>query len=146
MILGILVGLLVPAVMRCGYRQSDAAVAAEIRALSQALADFKSKYGDYPPSRIMVSEDGNFSSLGVLGTRSATHIRKFWPRVQVSTSGTPSIPGIGFYDFDGNGCKSPADHTLSGPECLVFFLGGIPQQTTSGWGMTGFSKNPANPF
>lgn len=145
-ILGILVGLLVPAVMRAVATAKDAAVAAEIRALSQALADFKSKYGDYPPSRIRVSEDGNFSSLGVLGTRSATFLRKFWPRVQVSTTGTPSIPGIGFYDFDGNGVKVPLTYTLSGPECLVFFLGGIPQRTTSGWGMTGFSKNPANPF
>ena len=39
---------------------------------------------------------------------------------------------------------------LEGPECLVFFLGGIPQQVSAGvgtgWSVTGFNRDPANPF
>ena len=37
-------------------------------------------------------------------------------------------------------------YILQGHECLVFFLGGIPLQTASGYGMTGFGKDPTNPF
>ena len=39
-----------------------------------------------------------------------------------------------------------APYILQGHECLVFFLGGIPLQTASGYGMTGFGKDPTNPF
>ncbi|WP_406701091.1 prepilin-type N-terminal cleavage/methylation domain-containing protein [Singulisphaera sp. Ch08] len=146
-ILGMLVGLLVPAVMNAMNTAKDAAVAAEIRALSQGLAEFKTTFGAYPPSRIVVREDGDYSSTGVLGTRTVAQLRRFWPRLQLSTSGAPSgIPG-GFYDFNGNGVGDTTTYILSGPECLVFFLGGIPQgNNTSGWAMTGFSKNPLNPF
>ncbi len=49
----------------------------------------------------------------------------------LSTTGpVPGIPG-GFYDFNGNGSvtiRPPiASYILEGPDCLVFFLGGIPQ-------------------
>ena len=40
----------------------------------------------------------------------------------------------------------PQAYILQGHECLVFFLGGIPLQTASGYGMTGFGKDPTNPF
>ncbi|AGA30534.1 type II secretion system protein [Singulisphaera acidiphila] len=147
-ILGLLVGLLVPAVMQAVGTAKDAAVAAEIRALSQALADFNSKYGAYPPSRIVLREDGNYSSTGALGARTVSYLRRFWPRMPVSTTGAPTgIPG-GFYDFNRNGkLDTDVSYILSGPECLVFFLGGIAQgNSTGGWSMTGFSKNPLNPF
>ena len=39
-----------------------AAVSAEINQLASALAAFKSKYGDYPPSRIYVAENGDYGS------------------------------------------------------------------------------------
>jgi hypothetical protein len=34
---------------------------------------------------------------------------------------------------------------LEGEQCLAFFLGGIPSQTSSGFVMTGFSRNGNNP-
>ncbi len=39
-------------------------------------------------------------------------------------------------------------YILHGHECLVFFLGGIPYQdpATGVFGMTGFGKDPVNPF
>ena len=40
----------------------NAAVSAEINQLAQALANFKSKYGDYPPSRVFLAENGNYPS------------------------------------------------------------------------------------
>ncbi|MBV8265079.1 MAG: prepilin-type N-terminal cleavage/methylation domain-containing protein, partial [Planctomycetaceae bacterium] len=64
LVLAILLGLLIPAVMRAIGSAKDAAVAAEINQMAQALADFKDRYGTYPPSRIIVSETGNYSSSG----------------------------------------------------------------------------------
>ena len=57
-VLGILIALLVPAIGGAIKNAKNAAVIAEINQVAQALADFKSKYGDYPPSRILLDEDG----------------------------------------------------------------------------------------
>ena len=35
---------------------------------------------------------------------------------------------------------------MEGPDCLVFFLGGIPQKTANGWAVAGFGTNPLNPM
>ena len=150
-ILALLVGLLVPAVMRAVGTARDAAVAAEINSLAQALADFKNKYGEYPPSRIVLCENGNYSTANVtaypnLIPRSLTALRKYWPRVLLSTQGTPAVISASFfYDFNGNGTADTTPYVISGAECLVFFLGGIPQ-TGSNVAVTGFARNPANPF
>jgi len=146
-ILAMLVGLLLPAIMGAVKRANQAAVTAEINALSQALEEFHSKYGTYPPSRIVVSETGNYSAanLGtynVLAQRSMAALRKIFPRIQLSTTGAIG-PG---YDVNGNNVIDAKAYVLTGPECLVLFLGGIPQKTDSGWAVTGFSKNPVNPF
>jgi prepilin-type N-terminal cleavage/methylation domain-containing protein len=70
-ILGMLVGLVVPAVMRAVGTAKEAAVSAEIQGMTQALAAFKNAYGDYPPSRIVVSESGKYdaATLGGVGAR-----------------------------------------------------------------------------
>ncbi|HKM52736.1 MAG TPA: prepilin-type N-terminal cleavage/methylation domain-containing protein, partial [Isosphaeraceae bacterium] len=59
LILGILLALLLPAINGAVRTAKNAAVGGEINQLAQALASFKAKYGDYPPSRIYLSEDGN---------------------------------------------------------------------------------------
>ena len=53
-ILGILIALLVPAVFSAVSRANDARVAGEINTLGQALASFKNKFQEYPPSRIVL--------------------------------------------------------------------------------------------
>ncbi len=56
------------------------------------------------------------------------------------------LPANQWYDFNGNGLND-GTYVLHGHECLVFFLGGVPSQDGSGnFGMTGFDKNPINPF
>jgi prepilin-type N-terminal cleavage/methylation domain-containing protein len=160
-ILALLVGLLVPAVMRAVGTAKEAAVAAEIQGMSQALAAFKSGKGSYPPSSILVSENGDYSSetitdpkLQALGQRTLTIFRKLWPRMQFNTStakgpapGLSNAPPGSFYDVNGNGSMDGI-YVLQGPECLVLFLGGVPEKTSggAGWATTGFSKNPSNPF
>jgi general secretion pathway protein G len=57
-IIGILVALLVPVIANAVRTARDAAVTSEITGLANALNAFKEKYGEYPPSRIILREDG----------------------------------------------------------------------------------------
>jgi prepilin-type N-terminal cleavage/methylation domain-containing protein len=172
-IIAILVGLLLPAVNSALKTARKAAVSSEISQLAQALANFKSRYGDYPPSRFLAIESGNYSTALVtttplstsgmlpdptqvdptsagdgditvaqLAQRSVSALRKFWPRV----STTVPLGTGNFYDFNGNNVMDGA-YVLHGHECLVFFLGGVPTNDGAGhFGLSGFDKNPLNPF
>ncbi len=60
-ILALLIALLLPAINAAIGRARDATVTAEVNALAQALADFKNQYGEYPPSRIILCENGSYS-------------------------------------------------------------------------------------
>jgi general secretion pathway protein G len=163
LILAFLIALLLPALNGALKTAKNAAVGAEINQLAQALASFKTRYGDYPPSRIYLSEDGNLQpnvtnlygpvngnagdiTYAQLGQRSIAAMRKFFPRVTFNL-GTPTSY---WYDFNGDGQAVTngvtQQYILQGHECLVFFLGGVPLLTTSGYGMTGFGKDPTNPF
>jgi prepilin-type N-terminal cleavage/methylation domain-containing protein len=158
----ILMALLFPALRVAVSTARNASVSAEINAIGQALAQFKSQYGDYPPSRIVLVENGDYSATNLgsgslayqLAPRSVAYLRKFWPRVRVSMSGptmSGTVPGT-FLDFNGNGINEGGTaFVLQGHECLVFFLGGLQQKVlnqdgTVSVGMVGFAKNPANPF
>ena len=173
-IITILLALLLPAINSAMKTARKAAVSSEIAQLAQALANFKAKYGDYPPSRFLALENGNYSA-------------HFGDTTPLSTSGVmpdhtqpdPTSPGEGditfgqlaqrsvaairkfwprvatnatltnpWYDFNGNGGTGPdAGYILHGHECLVFFLGGIPSVDGQGnYGLNGFDKNPVNPF
>jgi general secretion pathway protein G len=171
LILAVLIALLLPAINGALRTAKNAAVGSEINQLAQALASFKAKYGDYPPSRVLLAEDGDYSgvsgvtgnvSLSITGTsqdinlgqltqRSVAALRKFFPSANFSTSGqvfvgTTANPPAQWYDFNGNGNFDGQHYILQGHQCLVFFLGGITQVTASGYGMSGFAKNPTNPF
>ncbi len=171
LILAVLIALLLPALNRSVWMAKNAAVGSEINQLAQALASFKARYGDYPPSRIYLVENGDYSvvnsqngsialgpgdiTIAQLAQRSLAAMRKFFPRVVLSTSGAV-FPGPTYnrwYDFNGNGGTGPdGPYILQGHECLVFFLGGITQSDSypitanSKLGMTGFGKDPTNPF
>jgi prepilin-type N-terminal cleavage/methylation domain-containing protein len=170
-LIAILVALLLPAIGAAVRSSKNAAVTAEVNSLLQALADFRSKNGNYPPSRLLISERGAYTidattqtyatgvvdiTDGQLAQRSVTWLRRIWPRAAFNTGTTasppvaPTIPGIGFYDINGNGIVDPP-YVLTGDECLVLFLGGIPTQVTTpggvaGYGLSGFNRDPSNPF
>lgn len=161
-IIGILIALLVPAISGVVRNANEASVISEINALGQALADFKAKYGEYPPSRIIIPANGNYAalramttnpidpsvfigtvppvvgsrpneSIAALAERSERFMRKFFPRgymtsIPIMTNDTRVL----FY--------------LTGDECLVFFLGGIPVNNGGTWELTGFNNNPQQPF
>jgi general secretion pathway protein G len=153
-------------------RAQAAGVQAEISSLAQAIADFKNKFGDYFPSRIILQENGGTTPINALPNNGATGditpaqlylrttvaFRKFWPRVPFPC---PSASASNWYDFNGNGNPdfnlsgaNTIEFYMQGHECLVFFLGGIASpvfdptnaNVIGTAGMTGFGKNPTNPF
>src|SRR5208337_1860788 len=151
LILAFLIALLLPAINGALRTAKNAAVGGEINQLAQALASFKARYGDYPPSRIYLAENGDYSvvtskvslgagdiTLGQLAQRSVAALRKFFPRVVLNTSGVGGYwpnNSLRWYDFNGDGNLLtngvPQAYILQGHECLVFFLGGIPVQTST---------------
>ncbi len=153
-IIGVLIALLIPALNAAIVRTREATVTVELNNLSTALASFKSNHGCYPPSRILLCEDGAYLKSGpnftltstqmALVPRSVTYLRSIFPRVQVYTSYVAgSTP---WYDFNNNGKLDPPI-VIQGTECLPFFLGGMPSQTSQGkWGLSGFAMSPSNPF
>ena len=169
LILALLIALLFPAIASAIRSAKNAGVQSEIQLLSQALADFNSKNGFYPPSRLVLTESGALNpavttlapsgatsdiTLGQLSQRTASTFRKLWPKVILNTSGTAVFADGSntFYDFNGNGVFDSTNFMLlQGHESLVFFLGGIPLSYTNSDGtvslsMIGFGKDPANPF
>lgn len=166
-IIGVLVGLLVPAITGAVRKAKNAAVSAEINVLMTKLETFRVQYGDYPPSRVILPEDGAFNTAdttpipnaagndityGQLAQRTVYYLRKFWPGIPVSTTTTPLFDGTGtWYDFDGDGqFDKPATagrgKILDGSEALAFWLGGIPLNTGGTadlqLSLSGFARKP----
>jgi prepilin-type N-terminal cleavage/methylation domain-containing protein len=160
-IIGVLAGLLIPAVMGAVRRAKETAIAVEINQLDMALKSYKEKCGDYPP---------DFSS----GTATIMrHLTTAFPRYVpgVSTPADPSDDNtwLGFVNDVSNGWGVNLN-VLNIPNvpqpasALTFWLGGQPQwfRRTDGTpilpgntdfdpekpmqGFLGFSANPLNPF
>ncbi|HEV3167121.1 MAG TPA: prepilin-type N-terminal cleavage/methylation domain-containing protein [Isosphaeraceae bacterium] len=171
LILAILIALLLPAIMRAITTAKEGAQTAEISNLGNALADFKSQYGDYPPSRIILMENGAYDTTGTttavtwftttgiqpplsatdityatLAQRSVKYLRKFFPRAIFGTTNQALYTQAFFHDFNGDGMMQTNPILLEGHEALVFFLGGIANRSGTATNMSGFSKLPTNPF
>jgi prepilin-type N-terminal cleavage/methylation domain-containing protein len=125
-IIAILLSLILPTLSGVLGSGDLAAVSAEMTQLEQALATFKSQYGEYPPSNIFIPGQG-----GTWNVKSRAAISKIWPQ----------------FDFPSRGGLNNADPLhLNGAECLVFFLGGIEGGSVSAPVLAGFSRNPLKPW
>lgn len=146
-IIAAIMGMLLPAVMSAFTSARVAEVTTEIRGLEAAIAQFKAVYGVEPPSRIRLFTAaagwttpmmGNVVINGVTltnegeRTRSVALINRIWPNFDF-TIPRPYICTGSYVD-------------LAGAECLVFFLGGRGTGSAGAYALTGFSKNPADPF
>lgn len=129
-IISILLALLMPVLSSLLGRGDEAAVSAEMTQLNQALAAFKAKFGDYPPSYIKIPKQGD-----PWDAKSRAAIKAIWPQFDFSARG-----GLDALN------PVPGEKYLSGAECLVFFLGGMESGTTSAPVLAGFSKNPLTPW
>lgn len=145
-IIALLAALITPAVQAAFLRAKIARVSSEITGLDQGIAQFKAKFHHNPPSFVILSEakksDGGWTDAGSRDTM----IKLFGPSFDFEVE----------RDFDGDGNRTPENPTgnttfktfvLTGDECLVFFLGGMPAKDGSGkFTLTGFSQSKINPF
>ncbi len=103
-IIGVLVGITVPAVMIGMRAVKRAAIAMEVQTLTDAVEQYKTKFGSYPP-------DG--SSMA----RIQQHLRKAFPQIAAS-----EFTALG----NAANCSTGAPTGVMDPgEALVFFLGGF---------------------
>ncbi|MDR3637660.1 MAG: prepilin-type N-terminal cleavage/methylation domain-containing protein [Isosphaeraceae bacterium] len=148
-VLGVLIALLVPAIGGAIKSARAAQVTAEINNIATALAQFKSTYSDYPPSRILLHENGYYNTVdptrvsaafsdvrsditvGQLNQRTVRYMAKFFPRALCfSTTGASSATVTEFNGYvynpsNGNYSLTAGEAIyLDGSECLVWFLGG----------------------
>ena len=144
-IIAILLGLMTAGIMSVMGRQAQTQTQQDLVELAQALENFKTRFGIYPPSSLTPS---NVSKV----------MSKLFPAL---------IPKIGETDPNKlttniNNARSPlglstTNVNLSGDQCLVLFLGGYHQMavdpTTNlappgvvALAPQGFSEDPMNPF
>jgi prepilin-type N-terminal cleavage/methylation domain-containing protein len=152
-IIGILAAILLPVIGSAMSKARVTRISAEITSLDTALTQFKSKYGVFPPSRIHLHEDPTTYDVQAptsgnatvdlhraLDLRTVQFLKRLWPNFNVNQQ------------WDWNADSDFVDvFDLNGSECLVFFLGGMPQLSPAGASgfvrsVEGFSTNPQFPF
>ncbi len=130
-IIGILVGLTIPAVIYVRVIAKQAAVTLDLKQLEMACQAYKEKFGEYPP-------DGTDHSAVL------RHLAKAFPRFMIA--GADDIEkwdNLRTWIQDSSRWGASVDiNTLSPFNALAFWLGGRP----AGGQLTGFSANPADLF
>ncbi len=117
-IIGIIVGITLPAVQYARKRAMAISIRVDIQNLENAVEAYKEKYGDYPP---------DFSHKDIV----RKHILKAWPRIDTTAGGELELAWTVFWvdPLDNANHNSYVDPA----EALVFWLGG-------------FSANAKTPF
>jgi prepilin-type N-terminal cleavage/methylation domain-containing protein len=132
-IIAILASLLLAGVMAVLYKGPEARLRNDILQLSTQLTKFHAEKGFYPPDRLVLHANyAQYNQANALERDSVYYIGKMFPSLgafsAMAWAGPTAIPAAGL--------------TLEGDQCLVFFLGGIPDANGK---VTGFSNNPKNP-
>jgi hypothetical protein len=136
-IIGVLASLVVAGVIKLLSAGPELQNTNDIRQIDYAVQQFKGKYRQYPPSRVMLSADVN-----KIDATSQAYLSEIWPNLGwQDPTVTLDWAGLGL----GRAALMDAKYTfvLEGDQCLVFFLGGVPDQHVPG--CHGFSSNPKNP-
>jgi general secretion pathway protein G len=142
-IIAILASLLSAAILGFISKGVQLQATNDISQLASALENFKAKYGNYPPSLFLLSNNqGDYTPLATddgynaLRTQSYTYIKAFWPRITFPVDWTGGLVAGGI---------PSGGVILTGDQCLGFFLGGIPSVVNGSNGTLGFATNPQNP-
>jgi prepilin-type N-terminal cleavage/methylation domain-containing protein len=143
-IIAILAGLILAAVMALFRKGPEVQNRHDILQLSAALQNFKTKYGQYPPSRIRLYRTISSYKTPVdqLDKDSISFLQSvMFPNM----SSTATIDWAGY-----NGANPvaipPTGIVLEEDQCLVFFLGGPPNTGgNASAGLMGFSNNESDP-
>jgi hypothetical protein len=121
----------------------------EISTLATAIENFKKTYNvDYIPSQIKLCEFyGDYKSNDQLDKDTVKYLLMLWPNMMTPDPNDPEhqpvwrLRGI---DWNGNGKTENGSVILEGDQCLVFFLGGIPDQGPVP-GVLGFTQSDRDP-
>jgi prepilin-type N-terminal cleavage/methylation domain-containing protein len=159
-IIAVLAGLILTVASSASIKAHNAQVTSDIQSLATGIAAFKQRFGVEPPSSITLYEK---AAGWTSDARSMGLIRQIWPQFDftyAAEGGQIDINGDGSYTGDGYTNTSSGAISLSGAECLVFFLGGMPSPASTAnqyyanpflnppqaGAPTGFSQNPVDPF
>ncbi len=145
LIIAILVSLLASAVMKALGKIPEVQTRTEIAEMEVALQAFMMDFNltDPPPSALNLNEYNPQASLTL------PFLQKMFGKNFAYNPATPGVPVP--IDWNGNGVIDgpPNGWSLQGHQCLVFYLGGIPNTAGVASGLPpspqGFSTNPANP-
>jgi len=158
-IIGILMALTLGVISKVYAYLDETKVVAEVNRLAQGCEQFKSTFGRYPPSRIILCENtATYSSIisgaiappvasgltpaqfQALGAYSVEYLSAIFPGISLAGAShnwngslagvTPTIDALGVFTI------------LEGQHCLVYFLGGI---RYNGSAPTGFNTDKTNP-
>ncbi len=144
-IIAVLMGLILPAVQKARNYARLTGARSEIAELEVAHATFRTDFNTpFIPSRIFLSPRNQYYLANGKTPKNADCANTIqWLQQIFGRSINLTMSATIVHDWSGSG--SVADFTLEGPECLVFFLGGIPTPPGSPPGCLGFSKNPSDP-
>ncbi len=141
-IIGILMGLLTPAVITVLNKAKTTAIHADLKQLEMAVEEYRTNFTDFPPDFFDVSNN-NAAQASV-----ARHFRKAFPKyIPGRPSGTTTGTDWDRISADFTYSRGLNDLSLNGLDpasALVFCLGGPPDPTSKQ--LLGFSANPRNPF
>lgn len=139
-IIAILIGLLVPAVMGVRSAARVTEVRTDISSLESAIEKFRTSFNREPPSQLILYAGAAAWEANAVSRRHKGTIKELWPQFDFADCGGLSN-GTSFPGIPGN---PSGPITLSGAECLVFFLGGLVDFNSGA--LTGFAKDPEHPF
>lgn len=122
-IIGVLVGLIVPAVFSVRRTMNNGMVKFEVQSLADAVEKYRTKYGDYPPD-------------GSQWQKMEVHLRKAFPSIlqselnllnpQYSSIPVPGWPALNSGNrIVRNDIETGNVRVMDPAEALVFFLGGF---------------------
>ncbi len=134
-IIGLLMALLLPAIQRARLSARRARVQMEIEQLSQALTQYRNKYGEYPPNYFGQSEGSHGANYGDMVV--ARHFRKRFPSLGAFGQNWVAVKTEVLTRTGRN------IEFMTPAEALVFWLGGF---SNNDFEMTGFNLNPQTPF
>lgn len=135
-IIAILVTLLLPAIRGAIRTARVAETSSELTRIDSAIAQFSGSggVGIQPWSELILTED---PAITAWTTDTQTKLRRMFESMDFSLK----------HDFNGDGDQTDVI-TMTGSECLVLFLGGVPSVKVANTpqAMLGLSKNPLDPF
>jgi len=138
-IIAVLMALVSAGVMKVMHKGPELQTRSEIEQMQAGVSEAQQKHGvDYIPSQIVLRENmTTYVLTDKLERESLTFLNKMFPGCKDSTS----------INWNGDGVVNGGRRwVLTGDQCLVFFLGGIPNQATAPTpDCLGFSQNNKNP-